>query len=217
MSSSESIRTELELLESDLIDLQSKDENSETNILLSHRVFGVAFTGIGNDYVKTRVQPNKLISERLFLDGLDKLDAFIAEMWRRPSEGLIRWTMIESGANLSEILTASKSISRHGHFTPALQAALRRHELNLRHRLKYVRLFALRMEWAELSGRFNSVKDDRVSSQPSRSLEGAKASHGLAAAHSRGRTSAMRRAVLLGLFLLVFLTALAQVFGESGG
>lgn len=216
MSSNESMQIEMHLLESELNDSRSKDDSPETNSLLSHRVFRVAFAGLGTDYMITHLRPNEIVSERIFHDGINKLEAYIAEMWSRPSEGLIRYAMIENGASLNEILTASKSISRHSHFTPALQAALRRIEHNFRQRLRYVRLFALRMQWAELSSRLDSGKEDRASYQPSGTLHSTEASHGLSAAR-RGRRSPMRRAVLLGMFLLIFLTALVQVFGESGG
>lgn len=216
VSSNESMQTEMDLLESELNDSRSKDDSPETNSLLSHRVFRVAFTGLGLDNIIVHLRPNELVSERIFHDGINKLEEYIAKMWSSPSEGLIRYAMIENGSSLYEIVTASKSISRHSHFTPALQAALRREEHHIRQRLRYVRLFALRMQWAELASRLNSGKEDRASYQPSGTFQRTEASHGLAAAR-RGRRSPMRRAVLLGLFLLIFLTALVQVFGESGG
>lgn len=220
MSSSWSLDEIQNFLDSVLANSDAHVSESATDAQISHLVFDFAFARTGYqselEIFRTYLSRNEMIPEQVFLDTLSKFNSLIERMLEQPSVGLIRFTMISNGTSLTELAKAERSFTRNGYLTPALVSALRRQQSQLRHNLRYVLLFAARMNWADLVTRVNQAQDGRRV-QDSETVQ-SPSSYSLAVVPSsnRKRSKGLRAIVLLS-FVVAIVFAIDRILGISGG
>ena len=220
MSSSWSLDEIQNFLDSVLANSDALVSESATDAQISHLVFDLAFARTGYqselEIFRSHLSRNDMIPERVFLDTLSKFDSLVERMLEQPSVGLIRYTMISNGTSLTELQKAERSFTRNGYLTPALASALRRQQSQLRHNVRYVLLFASRMNWTDLVSRVNQFQDGRGVGDSE--IVQSWSSNGLAVDTSsdRKRSKGLRAIVVFSLILAIVF-AIDRILGISGG
>lgn len=220
MSSSWSLDEIKNFLDSALANSDAHVSESATDAQISHLVFDFAFAGTGYqselEIFRSRLSRNEMIPEQVFIDTLNKFNSLIERIIEQPSVGLIRYTMISNGTSLTELAKAERSFTRNGYLTPALVSALRRRQSQLRHNLRYVLLFAARMNWTDLVSQVNQAQGGRRVGDSETVQSPSSYSLAVDSSSSRKRSKGLR-AIVVFSFVFAIVFALDRILGISGG